>query len=398
MRFMVYAACFQFSCFFGIKVARIYSFPFIAHFIGRQQQQLHICSTSPFTSHMQQPSTNRIVSFYAQQFYMRRNVTIVSPAWLTGNLPLQIYRATGSVRPRRVPTWIDSNNSSCFVTKNISNTLDATRMETNKLETNNLQAEETRAPCTLNASEHLHILYLDEYICVAVKPSGVLSVPGARRNPSLAGLVHDVLCLNNDDFAIDIDRMIVHRLDMDTSGLIVYALTLDALKQLHHDFRNGRVKKTYHALLFGHVQSYEISVDVALERDPSRPSFMRIAQPRTDSDTTTALFQKYMMQTAAKPSRTDVRVMSYEYLLNGTIPVTRVELVPHTGRTHQLRVHTASINHGIVGDKMYGDPRMLERSRNGDLLNIPLCLHAGQLCFNHPISGAPMIFQCDSAF
>jgi 23S rRNA-/tRNA-specific pseudouridylate synthase len=161
----------------------------------------------------------------------------------------------------------------------------------------------------------LQILYRDWDMCVCLKPSGVLSVPGPRRNPNLAQLVRDALHLGENDkdeakansslsssSSEAVDSMIVHRLDMDTSGIIVYALNPRALSKLHEDFRcsssssassllspsrdssatnviRRRVHKTYVAVVHGHVQHPEIEIDLALERDPHNLPFMRVAQP-----------------------------------------------------------------------------------------------------------------------
>jgi tRNA pseudouridine32 synthase / 23S rRNA pseudouridine746 synthase len=284
----------------------------------------------------------------------------------------------------------------------------------------------------------LSILYRDEHMCVCVKPSGVLSVPGPRRNPNLADLVYDFI---KPSELASVDSMIVHRLDMDTSGIVVYALSLQALKQLHADFRSSenprRVHKTYAALLHGHVRlssslwgCHEAELDVALERDPDHVPFMRIAQQQPseqhhdsgDEDANTFFpaqsdaFQH--LKHDPKPSLTDVQIVGYEYLqlpaaaqndqekdapaaASAAIPVTRVLLTPHTGRTHQLRVHVASVlGHPIVGDDIYGGGADGEGGV-GNLAattNVGLCLCAQRLCLYHPVTGAPMEFSCVPPF
>jgi tRNA pseudouridine32 synthase / 23S rRNA pseudouridine746 synthase len=291
----------------------------------------------------------------------------------------------------------------------------------------------------------LSILYRDEHLCVCVKPSGVLSVPGPRRNPNLADLVYDFI---KPPQLASVDSMIVHRLDMDTSGIVVYALSSVALRQLHADFRSSenprRVHKTYAALLHGHVtlssQSssslwgcHEAEMDVALERDPDHVPFMRIAQQQQhvpeqhhdSDDTNTEGSDKILsaqlksdafqhLKHDPKPSLTDVEIVGYEYLplpsatkddqdadapaaASAAIPVTRVRLTPHTGRTHQLRVHAASaLGHAIVGDDVYGggaDEEDLAASAS-----VALCLCAQRLCLYHPVTGAPMEFSCVPPF
>ena len=166
-----------------------------------------------------------------------------------------------------------------------------------------------------------------------------------------------------------------------------------------------------------------VEINVFLERDPHHPPFMRIAQPRDgvssvlqgggDADVA-RLPQKRnvpkFLNAAPKPSRTEMHVQELGYIENSNsdhrLPVTRVQLVPHTGRTHQLRVHTAALGYPIVGDDIYGyngdgdcgavtgDDR-LDVQRQLYELELPLCLHAHRLSLFHPISGAPMVFECD---
>jgi 23S rRNA-/tRNA-specific pseudouridylate synthase len=205
---------------------------------------------------------------------------------------------------------------------------------------------------------------------------------------------------------------------MDTSGIVIFALTEQALKQLHSDFRDrDRIKKTYQALLCGHLEVSEGEIDLPLERDPIRPPFMRISLPDRPLEVSRAheSFAKYLDK-APKPSLTEFRVLSREYLEG--VPVTRVELYPKTGRTHQLRVHCAALGHSIIGDDIYGlggdgspDGGLMHEQRNvfwdrasrlhqEQLLHQRpnLCLHAEQLCIYHPFSRAPMSFRANPSF
>jgi tRNA pseudouridine32 synthase/23S rRNA pseudouridine746 synthase len=278
----------------------------------------------------------------------------------------------------------------------------------------------------------LEILYCDADICVVNKPSGVLSVPGPRRNPSLANLVYDTI----QPPSIEIDQTVVHRLDMATSGILIYALSVEALSKLHVAFKERNVQKTYVALVEGHIGGgkqlpcccWEGEIDVDLERDPDNPPNMRIAHHRAarneaddtessqsnddDSDggetnnqkksriTNSSQTHKFWRQ-APKSCKTTWSILSKEYR-NGR-PVTRIELRPWTGRTHQLRVHTSQVlGASIVGDDIYGwesGRRNDEMGAQGD--DSPtdqLCLHARRLCIFHPISGAAMIFEADPPF
>lgn len=267
--------------------------------------------------------------------------------------------------------------------------------------------------------EALEILYCDAHICVVNKPSGILSVPGPRRNPSLADLVYETI----QPPSIDLDQTVVHRLDMATSGVLVYALSVEALSDLHRAFKQRNVQKTYEALVEGHLlenpSCWEGEIDVDLERDPDNTPFMRIAQPRTakgtegftatshaddDSSTSddgsTSPFQTHKFwRQAPKPSRTAWSILSREY--RNERPVTRLELRPLTGRTHQLRVHTSQVlGAPIVGDDIYGRCQTTRLQTDDALFEADdlLCLHAKRLCIFHPISGAAMIFEADPPF
>jgi tRNA pseudouridine32 synthase / 23S rRNA pseudouridine746 synthase len=296
------------------------------------------------------------------------------------------------------------------------------------------QSQQKQRRKTLNAKQRaslpitpnqLHILYRDDSIVVVHKPSGVLSVPGPRRNPNMANMLHEVLGLdnnNNNNSSYTVDHMVVHRLDMDTSGIVVYALNENALRTLHEAFRERHVLKRYHALVCGHVLANEGELDVALERDPLHIPFMRIATtttmgqvvppapPPVDGGGGGAKF----LSVAPKPSFTSFRVLSRHYICD-TIPVTRLELTPYTGRTHQLRVHCAAMGHAIVGDDIYGyggdgcaggiamattDAADATAAAAAAYMELgwPLCLHAERLCFHHPVTKAPMMFSAEANF
>ena len=191
-------------------------------------------------------------------------------------------------------------------------------------------------------------MYVDESIVVVDKPSGVLSVPGPRRNPNIAKLVQTYYNNNhnkNNNTDYDLDRMIVHRLDMDTSGIIVFAKITKALQALHDDFRptSKAVHKVYEALVCGHVgqtiktinnsndtntpynvMSLEGEIDLPLQRDATSPPFMCVATTANNYQTNhpslsfnSAPYQNRfhkMMSKAPKSSLTYYQILFYEYL------------------------------------------------------------------------------------
>ena len=383
-------------------------------------------------------------------FLTKRRVSVQSVPWCgsKGMLPLQTYHghALDAALPQPQPQLETTNLSNvsallaakttfskstismleAFQQTTASSSTTTTREEQKRILLQKIQAE-ARASAPLDPHDHLHILYRDHHICVVHKPSGILCVPGARRNPSLANLVHHHCRL--DDETMSVDHTVVHRLDMDTSGIVVFALTGQAAKKLHDDFRCRVVHKTYHALVCGHLTAAaEGEIDLDLERDPSNPPFMRVAthQPTSissvDEPPPPPLHHPYyqkLIDQAPKPSFTSFRVLSREYLRG--CPVTRLELTPRTGRTHQLRVHCAAIGHAIVGDPIYGyggqgaphgglvgeqleafvdrAPTKVQQDLAQNLSGgLPLCLHAQQLCLHHPHTQSPMIFSAASNF
>lgn len=189
-------------------------------------------------------------------------------------------------------------------------------------------------------------LYEDEHLIVLDKPAGLLSVPGRGE----AGAIN-LLAAARTRWP---ELQVVHRLDMATSGLIVFARTATAQRQLSIAFAERRVDKRYEAIVHGQLAADSGEIDLPLAADWPR-------RPRQQVD-----------HTRGKPSLTQWRALARDALCS------RLELTPLTGRSHQLRVHLSAIGHPIVGDELYGPP--------GDS-SPRLMLHATRLAFEHPIDG-----------
>lgn len=204
----------------------------------------------------------------------------------------------------------------------------------------------------------LAILHADDDIVVVDKPAGLLSVPG--RGPERAD------CLIARLRAEFPSVLLVHRLDLDTSGVIVFALTPQAQVHLGQQFENRRTQKRYVALVSGHPAEKRGRVDLPLIVDwPNRPR------------------QKVCHDTG-RPAQTDWRVLRQEG------ENTRVRLVPVTGRSHQLRVHMQALGHPILGDTLYASGAAAELPR--------LMLHAEELRLTHPMTGQPQTFRAPVPF
>ncbi len=180
------------------------------------------------------------------------------------------------------------------------------------------------------------------------KPAGVLTVPGKTED------LQD--CVINRLLKIEPKTLLIHRLDRDTSGILVFGLTKWGQKTISRQFQERQTEKTYQAVVAGHLQG-EGTVDVPVIYDPAHPP-LHIADPNHN-----------------KPALTHWQAIEH-FEIQGQA-VTRVKLTPITGRSHQLRVHMQYLGHPIVGDTLYATPEQQQL--------IPrLCLHAEHLSFYHP--------------
>jgi len=263
--------------------------------------------------------------------------------------------------------------------------------------------------------DDLEVIYEDEHIAVINKPSGVLSIPGKEDNPSLNKAVFDRFgCESNR-----MDKMVVHRLGMDTSGLIVFALTDAALRGLNTLFRTRKITRKFEALVCGHVTNDNGIIDLLLMRDYEFPPYMRVSteeHQRALIGLDPEKVGKKILE-SPKPSVTEYEVLAREEL-DGKGNVTRLALKSISGRTHQLNVHCAAIGHPIVGDAVYGyggeassngglEESMLPEDRaSGDLqrgiaelyAGKTMCVHANSISFEHPITREKLSLECAVPF
>lgn len=217
----------------------------------------------------------------------------------------------------------------------------------------------------LGSSEEIEIAYLDDHLLAAVKPAGLLSVPG--RGPENAD------CLSTRLQQFYPDALIVHRLDMATSGLILFARSVSVQRLLGLAFQTRSISKRYIAVVHGNLQAQPVDghgwglIDLPIGADWN-------SRPRRQID-----------KHAGKPSQTRWQPTGYD----ATSDTTTLMLDPLTGRTHQLRVHLQAIGHPIVGDALYGWPTD-KASR--------LLLHATELRLDHPIQGVALTVRSPAPF
>jgi tRNA pseudouridine32 synthase/23S rRNA pseudouridine746 synthase len=202
-------------------------------------------------------------------------------------------------------------------------------------------------------------IYVDEYMLVLHKPSGLLSVPG--RGPDKQD------CLSKRVQAVYSDALVVHRLDQDTSGVLVMARGIEAQRRISRSFETRQIDKRYVAVVAGHPQptptqdnGWSLIEGPILLDWPNRP--LHIIHPD------------------GKPSQSRWR------LVQAGEVASLIELEPITGRTHQLRVHMQSLGHPMLGDSLYA-------SESIRALTPRLMLHAQYIALNHPFTQERLTFD-----
>ena len=200
------------------------------------------------------------------------------------------------------------------------------------------------------------VIFLDDELIVINKPPGLLSVPGLYSKDNAAdrlktefGPIH-----------------IIHRLDQDTSGILVYARNKKALAHVQQQFEKQTTRKVYEALLIGHLRGSQGCVNLPICVDwPNRP--------------------------LQKISHTDGRYALTRWKRLGLeADMTRIELYPQTGRSHQLRIHMLNLGHAIVGDPFYAPDSAKKHPR--------LMLHARELDIFHPVTEKRLCFKLTPNF
>jgi tRNA pseudouridine32 synthase/23S rRNA pseudouridine746 synthase len=212
-------------------------------------------------------------------------------------------------------------------------------------------------PCV----DDIEIVYQDDALLLINKPSGLLTLSG--KNPLNLDSVHYRLV---QQFPT---ALMIHRLDLGTSGLLVVALNKTIAAHINRQFQSRTVVKTYQAVLAGQVDADAGDIELPIAKDPV--SFPKL---KVCFDTGKAASSHYQVLGRQRESDT-----------------TRVLFTPHTGRTHQLRIHSAGLGHPILGCDLYGTPESERRASR-------LLLHATTLEFDHPISGERFYGMSDCPF
>ena len=203
------------------------------------------------------------------------------------------------------------------------------------------------------------VLYHDDYLVLVNKPSGLLSVKGIG--------INKIDCLAVRVASAIEGARIVHRLDMDTSGVLVMARDADTHRELSRQFQDREVEKTYIAEVFGQVEEQGGLIDYPIRKDMDNPPMQCVDYEQ------------------GKPSQTLWRVLEQKG------DRARLELRPTTGRSHQLRIHLREIGHPILGDDLYAPSKVQAMSER-------LLLHALSLTITHPKTGNRLTSVADCPF
>jgi tRNA pseudouridine32 synthase/23S rRNA pseudouridine746 synthase len=205
----------------------------------------------------------------------------------------------------------------------------------------------------------LDILFEDDHLLALNKPSGLLSVPGK----------HDPLCLTSLALNYDANIRVVHRLDMATSGIMIFAKSYAVQKALGQLFERRQIQKTYHAMVQGRPSASQGAVNLPIVCDwPNRPR-QKICWESGKSATTHYAIHHYF---------TDAQV-------------SLMHLTPLSGRSHQLRIHCLALGHPILGDQLYHQDGSQSRSNR-------LLLHSARIEFIHPITQTWVTISHESQF
>jgi len=206
---------------------------------------------------------------------------------------------------------------------------------------------------------YLRLIYRDDHLVVVDKPSGLLSVPG--RAPEHFDSVHSRVV------RVLPEAKLVHRLDMATSGIMLFAIGKPAQSHLSRQFQQRTTQKVYHALVDGDLPAHAGVIDLPLACDwPNRP-------------------RQQIDYVHGKASQTLYRTLSTSEQHS------RIELTPISGRSHQLRVHMQALGTPIIGDKFYAHPQAFNKASR-------LLLHAHKLSVTHPATEQPIAFVSPTPF
>ncbi len=229
---------------------------------------------------------------------------------------------------------------------------------------------------------NIRILYEDKSLIVINKPAGVLVHPTlANEKETLSIWMAEKYPKINKLNWPDITRVgVVHRLDKDTSGVLIMAKTPEILAKLQEQFKSKAIQKTYLVLVLGKIKQNEGEISAGIIRGENGLQKIQDTAYSFSKNTT-------------RPSLTKYRNLNYYKYRNSEF--TLLEVKPKTGRMHQIRIHLKHIGHPIIGDQLYYSKESKKISK--DLCLFRQFLHANKIEFNHPVNSKPMLILSDLA-
>lgn len=234
------------------------------------------------------------------------------------------------------------------------------------------------------------IIFEDEHILILDKPAGqVVNTSVTVVGPTVQSELANYFRLRPGDLGVGGRAGIVHRLDRQTSGLLLVAKTGQSFDNLQSQFKNRQVKKTYLALVHGGVASKELEVSLAIGRTSVRHGRFGVASFGRQALTTLKVLKQFkfkpdkfrkIVAQLSRPKYFEAHAVNYSFLA----------VSPQTGRTHQIRVHLKFLSLPIVGDNLYCPPRLLKFDR---AWCERLFLHAAKIEFAHPATAGRLAFE-----
>ncbi len=235
-------------------------------------------------------------------------------------------------------------------------------------------------------TSRLSIIWQDEHLLVLDKPPYISVNPSeTEKDETLVGLV-------SSELGIPLERAgIIHRLDKNTSGVLLVAKDLETLEKMQAQFKSREVHKEYVALVHGNVDSLTGTIDAPIDRNPVNRERFTVVGGGRESVTDFRVEKRFSLSMERIEEMVDdMKKKERVFFENEATKYTFVRLFPKTGRTHQIRVHLKYINHPIVGDEVYVgrklgrfDHRWCKRQ----------FLHAAKISFKHPITDKDMTFE-----
>lgn len=242
-------------------------------------------------------------------------------------------------------------------------------------------AQEALSPAATEEASGLDFIFRDDAIAVVNKPTNVLSVDGnGDSQPSIQSRIR----------ALYPEARMVHRLDLETSGILIVALTRSAAQHCNAQFRDHTVEKTYVARVWGHFEKPQAqgTIDLAMGPHPTEKLIQRVIEDPADAKP--SLWTKTEWTVLKHQGPTNLDTVSSQMTDEAT-PSTLMQLKPVTGKTHQLRVHMNHIGHPILGDSLYAAELVQPLASR-------LCLHAAMIEFTHPVTNERVTLSCPHPF